>query len=401
MFCIYQLDNQGNEKVIDSFKSADKYLSKINDLIKKNYTYKSLDGITPQNVKDTACFNWGFYLLINDKVVQLVEKCLVTDKGYLYNTHNVEIKVLFTWKLLSFEKKENADKKKELFIMSDIKKNEAIFMSDRESEHRWDIISEKKLPDYSTISEDSDPILDTENLMRKLSEYSLISDSDDKGDDFKNFNLTNMQSNSNILVLGKRGSNTGTVVCNIIDSLNMKSNRELLIISPSERHNPVYENIYPYAEILYSYDEKTINEFIRNKHGNNVCILVNQLISIKNKDHLFDLLYGRPDGISVIVSIQSSSLIPPTTRGDFDYVFHAWTDFQLDQIRIYDHFGSAFPTFEMFRVAFKKLTENSKFMVVDQAGNRVTYDNVFSFEPVFGCSSSETGSYRRSRVIKL
>jgi hypothetical protein len=400
MFCIYQLDNLGNEKVIDSFKSADKYLSKINDLIKKNYTYKSLDGITPQNVKDTPCFNWGFYLLINDKTVQLVEKYLITEKGYLYNTHNIEIKVLFTWKLLSFEKKDNGNKN-ELVFLSDVKKNEAIFMSDRDSEHRWDIVSDKKIMDYSTISEESDHILNTDKLMQKLSEYSLISESDDKGDDFRNFDLANIRCGSNILILGKRGSNAGTVACNIIDSLNMKNNRELLVISPSERNNPVYENLYPYAEILYSYDEETINEFIRNKKGNNACILVNQLVNMKNKNHLFELLCGRPYGINVIVSTQSSSSILPTTRGDFDYVFQAWTNFHLDQKRIYDDFGSMFPTFEMFRAVFNKLTENSKFRVVDRMCGKVPCDNVFSFEPVFGCSLSETGSYKRSRVIKL
>lgn len=95
MFCIYQ---SSNDTIIKIISIHDNFLLKVKDVITIEYTF--LNDVSITQLTDTPTYNTGTYLLYNNNTIQLVEKCEIINKGYLYNSTKYNINIIDTWKII-------------------------------------------------------------------------------------------------------------------------------------------------------------------------------------------------------------------------------------------------------------------------------------------------------------
>ena len=102
-YCIYQIDDKSNEKVIDILDEEDQFVETIKERLEGKFSYKFLESISENDIKVNDCFKRDYYLLVNKNQIKLVNKFNKVNSGYIYNSTKNAIIVLFIWKLLPFE----------------------------------------------------------------------------------------------------------------------------------------------------------------------------------------------------------------------------------------------------------------------------------------------------------
>lgn len=348
MYCILQLDNKSNEKVVGILGGENGFFGAVNCLAKSvmgDVIIKQLDGITPDNLLDNKLFNNGHYLLNNGKIIQLVEKYEEVEKGYVYSQYVNHVNLLHTWKLIPFESSLNC-------MLDDTNL----------------MISE----DENTYS-DSDSLSADECFNHNDNTQTLVQ--------FNDFNLDQMYDNSNICIVGKRASGKSWRVREIINFLNKKNGEmDLLVFSKTEKYTKFYEIEHPNANIVYDYDEDVLDsylkkaaELIKDNVKPNMCVVIDDCLTScrKWKDYksLMELFYNsRHYGITSILTMQFPMGIPPELRCNFDYVFLLAEDVASIQRRIYDNYAGMFPSFDTFKRYFIEATKNYGSMVIANRG---------------------------------
>jgi hypothetical protein len=149
------------------------------------------------------------------------------------------------------------------------------------------------------------------------------------------------------LVVSKRGSGKSWLCAGIVKKGGV--DREILIVSPTEKYTKFWGTQLPNADIRYSLELGNIDD-------KKSLIVLDDCFSSKNNkdvDEFLGKLLSRKN-VSVIV-IQQFLLLDKHLVAMFDYVFIGKEDFISSNRRIYERIPNTYSTFELFRSAIQSL----------------------------------------------
>lgn len=98
MYCVYQVDDKYGEKIIKIIKSKGEFLESV-----KIKNCVVLNDTNIKQLKNNDDLGVGFYMLNGKDDILLVEKYNVVEKGYVYNSFLVCVKLLCTWRLIAMD----------------------------------------------------------------------------------------------------------------------------------------------------------------------------------------------------------------------------------------------------------------------------------------------------------
>lgn len=148
--------------------------------------------------------------------------------------------------------------------------------------------------------------------------------------------------------------------------------RELTIVSWNYK---IFIERYPKATVCKDFSLFTID---KNPKNPKTLIIDNIVCPYANDPILHDLfINGRHYGYKIIV--RTFQDLTPKLRANIDTVFAFGTIFPENEKKIYDFYGGAFKTYNIFDKIFKVLTHNNKCMVISLKGT-------FFLEQISYCS---------------
>ncbi len=189
--------------------------------------------------------------------------------------------------------------------------------------------------------------------------------------------------NPSIVIVAKRGSGKSWVARHIIRCL--IDIPIVIVISPTEEHDPFYSKFIPETFIFYKYETEILDRIIirqrkaiekatlKYKEGHKadprILIVMDDCFG-ENKKWIKDpciteiMNNGRHLQISYILVMQYVMDVTPNIRSNFDYVFLLADDSYQNLDKLYKQYAGIFPTAESFRTCFKTLTSNYGCMVL-------------------------------------
>lgn len=203
----------------------------------------------------------------------------------------------------------------------------------------------------------------------------------------RKFNMRKIKKGSIIVMIGKR--NTGK-------SFLMKDylyyNQDFptgMIISPTEEGKTNFGHYFPKMFIHYEYTKELIKKFVKRQkmitkkdekekliNGGRSNIDPNSILVFddcayddswtKDKNMKFIFLNGRHRHITFIFSLQDPLIIKPVMRNNTDYVFILRDPSKNNRKRIYEHYCSILPTYDIFSKIMDNCTENYECLVLDR-----------------------------------
>lgn len=192
------------------------------------------------------------------------------------------------------------------------------------------------------------------------------------------FRLNEMKPNPSILIIGKRGSGSTTIVSNILDTKSREFISNSLIICQMDAD---YRDLYPDAAIVNKYDSNLVLSALCDKQEG--AIVLDDAISeyVKN-DVLIDLILNPHHyNKTLIITMRYPLGIRPELRSSFDYVFLLHEDSISNQKRLYENYTGFFPDFDSFRQVFGELTQNYASMVIKNSINTASMsDKIWYFK---------------------
>jgi hypothetical protein len=201
----------------------------------------------------------------------------------------------------------------------------------------------------------------------------------------KQFDITKIDSDKVVVMLGKRGCGKSFLVQDIL-----YHNSDLPIgtcISPTEQANKFYSNMVPKAFIHNEYTPellsnvlkrqklimKQINKEKKQKGYSNIdprtflvmddCLYSNDWVKDKNIRSIF--MNGRHYKLFFILTSQYPLGIPPILRTNIDFTFILRETIMGNRKRLYESFAGMFPTLEIFNSVLDACTENYECLVID------------------------------------
>lgn len=196
----------------------------------------------------------------------------------------------------------------------------------------------------------------------------------------KKFNMKNMKDNSIVVMICRRGGGKSTLIA---DCLYHKKKLPLgVIISPTEESDPFFSQFCPKLFIHNEYSPELLANFIKrqkkvtkmkkkNPNIDNRAFLVlddcmyNAKEWIKDKNMRYVYFNLRHNAGLAITALQDPMGLPPSFRGNIDFVFILREPYTSNRKKIYEHYASAFPTYDMFCAAMDQCTENYGCLVID------------------------------------
>lgn len=201
----------------------------------------------------------------------------------------------------------------------------------------------------------------------------------------KKFDMSKISKGSVVVMIGKR--NTGKSYL-VQDLLYYKRDIPIgTVISSTESANQFYGNIMPKLFIHDEYNAEIVNNLLKRQK-----IAVKKINEQEKQfgksnidpfaylifdDLMYDLswlkdtsireifLNGRHHKLLFVITMQYSLGIPPTFRGNVDYVFILRENIVSNRKRLYDHYAGMFPSFEIFCQVMNQCTENYDCLVID------------------------------------
>lgn len=345
MYCIYQIDSSLVEKIIALIMTPNDFITIVKKQLPRETVITHLENIEI-DVLANSCFSCGYYVINNNTTVHYIHKQENIECGYIYNVTNLKLVKMFTWKLLPIESRE--------------------FLSDE---------------DTSTDIEFDIPV----KKIKKNDDIKITKE-------LNNFDLGAVNLGSHISIIAKRGSGKSVLVCDIINNLMQKGLKEndMYIISPCDKFSSFYGQKYHNATIDVEYKSDTIDNYlttIKNNGTFNVpkCVVLDCCITSTNwnkQQSLMELLYNaRHYGITLILTTQFPYGFTLELRANFDYVFLLADDYISNQKRLYNHYCCVFPSFNIFSMYFKDVTQDYGTMVINNRINGCDlFDKVFKYK---------------------
>jgi hypothetical protein len=200
----------------------------------------------------------------------------------------------------------------------------------------------------------------------------------------KKFNIDTILEHSAICCISSRGSGKSFLVRELL-----YHNRDMttVIIAPTDRMNGFYNEFVPSSFIHYEYTSELLSKIFarqmevieknkeRIKKGkkpidDRLLLVMDDCLASKGtwmKDqNILELMQnGRHHKVKYILTMQFSLGISPELRSNFDYIFLLGEDFMSNQKRLYEHYAGMFPSFDIFKRVFTKVTSNFGCMVIN------------------------------------
>jgi hypothetical protein len=175
------------------------------------------------------------------------------------------------------------------------------------------------------------------------------------------------------------------------------------VISGTEVANKFFSHIIPKQFIHYEYKSEIIQNILirqdsilrqmrrdkKSKGHTDIdpktffimddCLFDNKWVRDKYIRGLF--MNGRHYKILYMLTMQYCLGIPPALRGNIDYVFIFQDNSVQNRRKLYENFGGAVPSFELFELIMEKCTKNHECLVIDMAASSSKIeDNIFWFK---------------------
>jgi hypothetical protein len=209
----------------------------------------------------------------------------------------------------------------------------------------------------------------------------------------KKFNIQNMVNHCTIAMVAKRATGKSYLTKEIM--FHKRNIASAVAISRTEKLNSFYSDFIPDSYIYSEYTSDVLTRIyerqsqmnednkVRIKNGkkekdDSVILIMDDCMSSKGtwlKDpNIMELFFnGRHHHLSFILTMQYAVGIPPEMRSNFDYIFLLAEDSINNRKRLYEHYASMFPSFDIFQQVFSEVTDNYGVMVID---NRVHSKNI-------------------------
>ena len=351
MYCVCEVDSNNKKTITDLFVDKDRFVSIVNDKLKKTYEFKQLDNF------DMSKFNThpnGYYLVNNNDKLSFVEKKENISKGYLFNSVYHMTVCLFNYELIPFS-----------VNIGMIQNN---FLDDDETSETEELsVTEDTLTTEDTLITEDTSITEDISCTNDRSENSVAFTESEEEECFNvdECLLENMCDNPVIYICSDNNKERTNMIGNLIDSLSVdrETNTFMLIISSTS--SELYRTKYPEAEVLSYYDEKAVNDYIYEHNKQTFIVLDNCIASNHSYDnlHAFRELINnsKKNNITLIMGSHFPEVYTYDVRKSFDYVFIGSLKFDYQKGRIYDVYAEVFPTYDLFLEQYKKV---DNFLVV-------------------------------------
>jgi hypothetical protein len=203
----------------------------------------------------------------------------------------------------------------------------------------------------------------------------------------KKFNMNKIKDNTIIVFIGKR--NTGKSVL-LLDYLYHHRQFPVgTVISPTDNYNHTYRPHVPSIFIHEEYTPELLEQIL--KRQKDICkkcknkpsyaevdpktfVILDDCLAdgnewVKDKNIKFLFMNGRHVKATFILTMQYALGIPPSLRGQIDYVFICKETKACNLKRLYEHYASMFPTMDMFKTVLNKCTNDYGCLVIDNTSN--------------------------------
>ena len=315
-FTIYQLDADGNEKIIGSIRTEETFLFYIKKYLPDlQVNYQLLYDVTVTDLISNDKYGEGFYLLCSAKAAGFVEKTKVLNAGYIYNSTGYAFKILRTWKMIEYEKFFD-----DWLIKVDIKK----FVVSRF----------EPAPSFLINSKQNDGKI---NLVRNI--------------------LIDLKAHDDFTAPVKTEPGSQTWVC---------FTKNTLIICSRDNYD-FYKNNFQEAKIICDLNEEIINDFSNRKHA---CIVFDDCI---NDYYTLSSLTSKLQ-IPYIVTTTNPFWATYNVAHKINYIFLMQETSHSERCELWFTYRHVFPhqiTFEHF---FDWYTKQSYAMVIKNTIDSVIID---------------------------
>ena len=216
----------------------------------------------------------------------------------------------------------------------------------------------------------------------------------------KEFDMNSVPQDSILVFIGKRNTGKSFLVKDFL--YHHKDIPKGVVISGTERVNPFYSEMIPKSFIHYKYkpeivanvinlQEKIVTKYkeklSRSENPNNPnCFLIMD-------DCLYDNSWKKDEGIAeifmngrhyklmFILTMQYSLGITPYLRGNIDYVFIMREPLTNNRKKLYEHYCSMFPTFDIFCQVMDACTADYQCLVIHNGSkSNKLEDQVFYYK---------------------
>jgi hypothetical protein len=180
-----------------------------------------------------------------------------------------------------------------------------------------------------------------------------------------------------VCVVGKRNTGKSFIVRDIL-----YHKRHIpfgIVFSKTERTNNFYKKFVPDAFIYHALDEKILKQILERqirrveKHGlkkASMFLVLDDLLfdkSVPRMETFREIFFnGRHAGITVIITTQFVTLLPPAIRANCDYVVACYEDAFNTLKSLHEMFFGIFQRFQAFRNVFEACTQNYETLVLDR-----------------------------------
>lgn len=225
-------------------------------------------------------------------------------------------------------------------------------------------------------------------------------------------------------MVGKRESGKSVIMTNLLYDLRHFFHSGI-VISPTEDGNCTFGDFVPQLYIYTEYNPHVVENFInqqkkilkknkkifRKRRGRNPTKI--EIESLKpppsfivlddcayderafNKDKTFKeiIMNGRHYNIFLIISLQYLILLDKKLRGNVDWIFFTMETSQTNLNRFYDEYFNRFPNKEVFKKAFREMTDGFKCIVANNNCKSNNFnESVFWYEAQYPVPDYTLGS---------
>lgn len=201
----------------------------------------------------------------------------------------------------------------------------------------------------------------------------------------KRFDMTKMKQHTVTMLLGRRGSGKSTLVKDIL--YHFRDIPAGLVMNGTEEANGFYSEIVPSMLIRNQFKTEYLSSLLlrqkkmldkraeEEKEGrpmtDNRAFLVMDDLMFDNKQWIKDVemqrvfLNGRHYKVTYLLTMQYPLGIPPCLRSQVDYTFILKEPSYGNKKRIFQNYGSSFPSFDVFCQVLDKVTRAYGCLVID------------------------------------
>ena len=206
----------------------------------------------------------------------------------------------------------------------------------------------------------------------------------------KKFDPTTIDPCRICVFIGRRGTGKSILVTDIL--YHMRKIPMGVVMSGTEEYNEHYKEYIPDSFIYGQYEPDVIEKIITHQQSvikkcktpeekentnNSVfmllddCMFDNKWTRDKNMRCIF--MNGRHYRIFFMLTLQYCMDLPPSLRGQIDYVFILRDNILENKQKLYKHFFGIFPNFDSFNEVLTQCTENFECLVLN---NRTTSNKI-------------------------